>query len=264
MKIDRVLLTLNNNKIYTKFWNIVAPIWKNKFKIKPTLIFIGSEDEFKSNNFENLEDYIILNKVEEVFRSYPDWSVTWGVMYGASKFPNDVCITCGIDQIPLNYSFFDAIKNIEDDKYIIGFSDGYIGYTKNTLSYFNTKTNKLYPSSHHVAKGYLYKEIYNIEDDWELEIKKVYNSRGDYYLPNSLWGLDECYSSDKIENYNNKNKIVFLDYYKNDYGKTRLVDVKDVNMELVRDEYYTEFTCKTYNDDYILINNIIQNIKEYN
>ena len=33
MKIDRVILSVNNNPTYTVFWNIVSKIWKEKFNI---------------------------------------------------------------------------------------------------------------------------------------------------------------------------------------------------------------------------------------
>ena len=45
MKIDRVILVLNNNPTYTHFWKVVSKVWKNNFNIKPTLIFNGTQKE---------------------------------------------------------------------------------------------------------------------------------------------------------------------------------------------------------------------------
>ena len=59
MKVDRVILVLNNNPKYTFFWSVVSKVWKNNFNIKPTLVFNGTQKEFDGNNF-NIppEDYI--------------------------------------------------------------------------------------------------------------------------------------------------------------------------------------------------------------
>jgi len=45
MKIDRVILSVDNNPTYRVFWNIVSKIWKEKFNINPTLFFHGTEKE---------------------------------------------------------------------------------------------------------------------------------------------------------------------------------------------------------------------------
>ena len=44
MKIDRVILTSNNNENYYHFWNIVSKIYKINFNITPTLIWFGNEE----------------------------------------------------------------------------------------------------------------------------------------------------------------------------------------------------------------------------
>ena len=87
MNIDRVIFPLNNNKIYTGFWNVFARVWREHFNIIPTMMFVGTEEELNSNNFDkNIGDIIRLEPVQEVAESYPDWSVTWSIIYGASLF----------------------------------------------------------------------------------------------------------------------------------------------------------------------------------
>jgi hypothetical protein len=270
MKIDRVILTLNNNKTYTPFWNIVAPIWKNIFNITPTLIFNGTQEEFDSNNFDlSFGDYIILNSIPEVSEPNPDWSVTWSLFWGASQYPDDVCLLSGIDQIPIGNFFFKEILKYDNDKFIIGFSDAYANYNIHTLGYFNTQTNVLYPSSHLVGKGKKFKEIYQILDDWEKEIVKVFNTKDRYYLknnfyPNRLWGIDECYSSEMISIFDKQDDIIHLGIFWDYWHKNRIDLSGKINdnfdINLVQSGYYSELTCKGIekykNEIEMIINNL--------
>jgi hypothetical protein len=272
MIIDRVILTLDNNKIYTPFWNIVSPVWKEVFNITPTLVFNGTAAEFEENNFDmSFGDYIIIEKVPEVCESNPDWSVTWSLFWAASKFADDVCLLSGIDQIPIGDLFFKMVNEVEEDKFIVGFSDAYRTYKKETLGYFNTNTNILYPSSHLVGKGSKFKEIYDINDDWKSEIVKVYNSKNKYYLnnnfyPNKLWGLDECYSSDKITLFEKQDEIVHFDIFWEYWFKNRIDLGGNINVNfdinLIRSGYYSELTCKEYYGHKPLMDYIIQNLKK--
>lgn len=194
--IDRVIMCMTNNEKYLDFWNYISKVYRTKFDTLPTLMFSGSEQEYRTLiESERLSpqygEIIHLPRVNGVhFDSNLDWTCTWGLFYGASLFPDDVCMLSGIDQIPLSGLFYDAMRehfNRSTD-YIIGFSDAY-----------SSNPNRLYPSSHHVALGKSFKTLYGIDDSWSVELQKVYSNRNNYpVLPNSLWGLDEFYSSDLI------------------------------------------------------------------
>lgn len=241
MKIDRVLFVLNNNEIYTKFWNVVTPIWKEKFNIQPTLLFIGTEEEFQSNNFDINHDII---KIELDIANKYRWLLPWSLFWLATKYQDDVCLISGIDQIPLNDDFFECIKDIDNEKFIIGLSDAYVGYKPKTLGYFNTKSNVLYPTGQVVGLGKNFKKLFTIEDELDDELNKIYLNRNNFYLPYDLRGIDECYFSDIIENYIKKEEIVFLEYYKI-WGDRRLYDISHLNIELLNQGYYSEYTSKT-------------------
>jgi len=226
MKVDRLITCLNNNDIYTGFWNAFSPVWSKKFNLRPTLVFLGSEQELRSNNLsEEYGDIIRLDPVPEVTVDHRlDWSVTWALFYAASQFQEDVCMLQGIDQMPLSNFFFDQIKDVDEDKYVIGFADAYEGYSPAQLGYHNL-TNSFYPSSHHVAKGKWYKNIYSIDDDWSSEVKKVFQTRSSYHLPQNLWGLDECYSSkliSKFEQEVDSEKFHKCRFFKDFWFKSRI------------------------------------------
>jgi hypothetical protein len=245
MKVNRVLLALNSNPVYTKFWNFVAPLWADKFDIKPTLIFFGNDDDIDRNNLNTSYDII---KIEN--NSYGRWSIPWSLFWLASRFPNDICMTCGIDEIPLSFDFFNKISSISDDKFIIGLSDAYNGYKIDTLSYYNTSTNVLYPSAYVVSKGLKFKEIFKIEDDFISELSKVEKNKINYHVPtNDLWGIDECYYSDMIFKYDNPGDIIYLDYYKT-FGPRRLYE-SNFDINLLKNGYYSEFTSKNADIDTI-------------
>lgn len=272
MKVDRVIIALNNNQTYTHFWNVFSPIWVDVFKIKPVLIFNGTIDEFNQLNFNMVNcEYIIVNKIKNIPSETPDWSVTWSLFWGASQFKDDVCMLVGADQLPLSLFFFDKIKDFSKNDFVIGFSDAYKNYNKETLGYFNTKSNVMYPSSHLVGKGSIFKEIFEIDDLWEDELKKVYSKRELFYLnckfyPNTLWGLDECYSSDKIFNFPNKEKIHHLNIFWDYWHKNRIDLGGNINnnfsIDNLKNGHYSELTTKNFFGDKLKINTIIDVLKK--
>jgi hypothetical protein len=127
----------------------------------------------------------------------------------------------------------------------------------------------LYPSSHLVGKGKKFKQIYQILDDWEEEIVKVFNTKDRYHLKNNfyanrLWGLDECYSSEMISIFNKQEDIVHLGIFWDYWYKNR-IDLNgrinhNFDIDLVKSGYYSEVTCKgieSHKDDIeIIINNL--------
>jgi hypothetical protein len=272
MKIDRVILAVDNNPIYTVYWNIVSEIWDKKFNIKPTLIFHGDEEEFKSCNFNTSNyDYLILSPMPHISNPKPNWVIPWSLFWGATQYMDDVCLLSGLDQIPVGDFFFKRLLDIDDDKFIIGFADAYKTYNQYTLGYFNTQTNVLYPSSHLVGKGKKFKDIFQIEESFEEEAIKVFNNKEKYYLNNNfypsskLWGLGECYASEKLSIYKEED-IIKLNLFWN-YWMPNRIDFHTINVDfdlnLVKTGYYSEATCKDYNKHKDKIDLIIENIKGF-
>lgn len=199
--IDRVIFCLTNNENYIDFWNYISKVYYNKFDVKPTVFFSGSIVEYQNlvdsgRLSKEFGDVFHLNRVFGIpYDKNLDWTCTWSLFYGASLFPNEVCMLSGIDQIPLSGNFFEIVKQINPrENYIVGFSDA---YGKSSLNLEETGVGSFFPSSHHVGLGSYYKKIYDIEKNWEDELNKVFNSDIKNILinNNNFWGLDECYSS---------------------------------------------------------------------
>jgi|688.fasta_scaffold23718_9 hypothetical protein len=233
MQINRVLFCLNNNPIYTGFWNINSKIWSEKYNLKTTLFFVGDQTEFNNLNLsKNFGEVFFLPNLKQDLSngSKRNWLVTWSLFYGATLFPNEVCLTSGIDQIPLGNHIFELADRYSD-KYLISFSDAY------------NKLENLFPSSHHIALGSDFKKIFEIEDNWEEEALKVFNSKTRYKtLASDFWGLDEAYSSDMILKKRNEN-IVFVKDFFSEWSHRRIDGRKDgmgYNKELLKKGYYSE------------------------
>lgn len=232
MKIDRVIVVLNNNKNYVSFWNVFSKIWKTKFKVTPTLMFVGTDDELKENDLSQKYGEIIrLEPLSEVvLDSSLDWSVTWALFYGPTLFPEEVCMTSGIDQLPLSDKFIASISEDSKESYIVGFAGAY------------RDIPNIFPSSHHVALGKTFKEMYEIEDDWHSEIRKVFNTRSRYTrLSGNYWGLDEAYSSERLLD-SNSDKIVYKDIFHSDWVPYRLDrgGILSYDVEKLKSGFYTE------------------------
>jgi len=238
MNIDRVVFCVDNNPSYFMFWNNYSYIWKDYFNINPTLFFIGSKRDLDASIDQTAGDVFRLENIEEIADPSPNWLVTWSLFWGASQFPDDTCFLSGIDQVPLSDYYVQQCKNFNSEDYIVFFADAYEGYSLNTLGYWNTSTNLMYPSSHHLSKGKNFKKIYDIEDDWADEANKVFKSRDNFYLNNiyypqsKLWGLDECYSSWILSLYPEQSKIKYLNEFRRNHVKKR-IDLNAYNYKSV-------------------------------
>jgi hypothetical protein len=266
MKIDRVILCLNNNPIYTGFWNPFSRVWKEKYGILPTLIFVGTEEEIEENNLSTEYGEIVrLEPVPEVIVDPNlDWSTTWGLFYGPTLFPEDVCLISGIDQLPLSSKVFSFLREhttpaITDDHYVVGLSDAKPQYTPN------------YPSSWHIAKGKNFKKLFDIEDEWEIEVKKVFSFKDKYSdrLPANFWALDEEHSSAILENYrkssNSPVPLIFLEMFSNYWLPNRIdrSGMLQYDKEILKRGGYSEIHAPRPFEDYKnYLNQLIDDLLE--
>jgi hypothetical protein len=230
MKVDRVIMALTANPKYTGYWPYVSKLWTEKFGITPTLVFYGTEQEQLACGIRHGE-FIRLNRIESVTLSRErEWACTWGLFYGATLFPDDICMLSGIDQVPLSGLFFDELKKVPNwpSKYVVGFGDAYRG------SYF--------PSSHHVATGKMFRKIYDIDPNWQMEIEKVYATRSRYpqHVAADCWGLDETYSSEFLLKHQD---VALMDIFWRLWHPRRIdrVNPTAADFDRIRHGYFSEW-----------------------
>jgi hypothetical protein len=168
MKIDRVILSTNNNPTYYQFWNPLSKVYKENFGITPTLIFLGSEEELESLPLSR--EYGDILRQDIVPSKDVSWTTTWALFYFTKNFPNEVCLINGIDQIPMGSKFLiDYIKEINENKYVMLIDDAY----KLMMGRKDWSEGGHSPSAYHIAKGETFNKVYSFEDTFENEIKKI-------------------------------------------------------------------------------------------
>jgi hypothetical protein len=191
MKIKYAIHSSNSNQTYLDFWPIISEIWQTKFNITPVLIYI-----------EDIENIIIPSDYGLVIRLKPIEGVSIisqtqiARIWATSLFPDDVSIISDIDMIPISkYYFIESIAEIEEIDYV-------------HLHPF-PKNYPNIPICYHVAMGKVFKDVLNIDTEWELFLKKVidYGIKKIDEKKSTSWFIDEIYSTDKIFNYNGKYKL---------------------------------------------------------
>jgi len=192
MKIDRVILSTNNNPTYYHFWNPLSKVYVEKFGIQPTLVFAGTQDELNELNLSTEYGEIIVQP------THPDyhipWQTTWMLFWATQFYPSETCLIIGIDQVPLSGMFIkDMIKDINENSYAMLIADAYRP---------NHWTSTSSPSSYHIAKGSTFDKVHNFECDWLTEATKVHSSgiKGFWEDTEGRWGIDESYSCHNLRN----------------------------------------------------------------
>jgi hypothetical protein len=271
MKIDKVILATDSNPTYIEFWNPISKVWKTKFNIDPILIFIGSENEFKSSNLS--EEYGKIIKQEPVLNIPTGWVSTWSLYYYTQFFSDDTIIIMGIDQLPLSKDFLiNRIKDINEDAYVMFIADAYDGPD----IWKKTPPNKMvgrFPTAYHIAKGKKFKEIYQFETTFAQEILKIDNHPNLHYTQHgnlTKWGIDESYASHKLREYYQKtynNNIVSLNLI-NELASRRIdrADLSNVfNLDIkekINNGYFIESHLpRPLNKNLDLFNYLVDNIK---
>lgn len=261
MKIDRVILTTNTDRAYYEFWNNLSFTYKTKFGIQPTLIFFGTECEFKELGLSDEYGDIFFEKPID---NVGNWYYTWALFYYTKFFPNETCLIMGIDQIPLGTYFLkDLIDNVNNDDYIMLIDDHYV---KTNQTKYDWSNGGFSPSAYHISKGTTYSNIYNFEDSFGEEIKKII-SEDLKTMWNNGWGMDESYSSKKLYEYNKKEIIKCFN--KSEELVQRRIECNRIyepsyNIDDLQNNQYIEcHSCRPYHKHKNYLDNLFNNIPKF-
>jgi UDP-2-acetamido-3-amino-2,3-dideoxy-glucuronate N-acetyltransferase len=258
MKVNRVILASDNNPLYYSFWNNLSKTYKEKFNINPTLVFFGTEEELKTANLsEEYGNIFLEKKIDDI----PLWQYTWALFYYTKFYLNDVCAVMGIDQIPLGTYFLkDIINNVDEDQYVMLIDNQYTLENKYPLKW---DQGGFSPSAYHIAKGSTFNDIYNFEDTFEKEIKKI-DSLNVPTMWEEKWGTDEGYSSKVLREYHDRKRI--SDLSASEQFLNRRIDCHryyevpyDIN--LLNSNYFIEcHACRPYEDHKQYLDNLFNSI----
>ncbi len=235
MKIDRVILSSDNNELYYPFWNPISKIYKENFDITPTLIWIGDEKTLKEKGLSEKYGDIVVQQAHPEYQI--PWQTTWALFHSTKYFLEDTCIIMGIDQVPLSDLFLvELIKNIDEDHYVMMIDDAY-----RPTSYWK-EVGGASPSSYHIAKGKIFNQVYEFENYFEEEIIKVYKTKDAFWSNgDDKWGIDESYSCKKLRQYEKSGGRV------HPLSKWRLLQKTRVDCHRTHEAYYDSDLLKAGN-----------------
>jgi len=185
MKIDYSILSVNDNPLYSDFWDLNKRFWYEYIGIKPMLVYINKTKEAIEEDDDSLIFYI-----REVPNVDSGFQTQISRLYVTQFFPNDVLITSDIDMFPLSKTYFNNIvENIPNDKLAILSSDAY------------PSSAVRYPICYNVGKGNTFDNILDLELNFSIFCDKMLKYGWG-------WDTDEKYLGMKVNE--KKDKCVFL------------------------------------------------------
>lgn len=256
MKINRVILSSNFNPTYYHFWNPLAKVYKEKFGLTPTLIWIGTKKELVEAGIDtSLGDV----KIVKSNKDYPiPFQTTWALFWATQFYKEDTCLIIGIDQLPLSNMFMNMVAELNTSDYAMLIADAY-------KPHYWTSTAS--PSSYHIAKGSTFNNVYNFERSFSKEIKKVVDSgvKAFWEDTDGRWGIDETYSCAKLRE-GKVNVVAFDNFSLLCERRVECERHKETpyNKELMKQGWYSEsHLCRPYTNHIDYINEMINNIPCY-
>jgi len=233
MKIEYAIHSSDSNPFYLDFWPHVSRIWKEVFHVTPILLYIDENHDIPID-----ETYGQVIK----FKPVPDVPLylqcLWIRYWYPSRVPNSICMISDIDMFPISKNYFiRQIQDIPDTKYV---------HLNPVHSYL--------PSCYHIAKGQLFKDILELDEEWPTSVINLYkrNLGHDCFtdknpiLKDKLqWGADEEYATQKIRNYPDQSIFHFIE------RKHKRIDRSDWSYtieKMKQDEYADSHSIRPYSD----------------
>lgn len=240
MKIDKVILTTDENPLYLDFWEPVSYVWKEIFKIEPVLGFYGNNDVPISEKYGKVVRLpLIENKkvgVPEIAR-----------LYLPTLFPDDICIVSDIDMLPMSKNlFFKRIEKVQDNDTLICLHSNPYGAYK-----FLNRVAMCYV----IGKGSLFTQYFCDNNNF----KDFINGLGRLHH-----GTDEQFLSKRIFKQVSKERALpfyFLDSY---YPIERMGRKSNINIQDKKlFEHFDWHMPRPYGEYKDKIDNVIERMKQY-
>jgi hypothetical protein len=201
MRVDKVIMSCDDNGTYLKLWSYVARICREILKVTPVLFHITNEssDFFDDGNG-------IVKKIKKLSHVKTSIQAQFYRIYGTSFFPNDFCLTSDIDMlIPNKEYFLKTVENIDNDSFVVYCSDVYNPELPDVTGMFFK--NRM-PLCYYIGKGSDYVKIFEIETSFSNFMYKVLSYDFGYDVP--YGDRDEIYCGYKLVENRENNKVVFL------------------------------------------------------
>ena len=147
MKIDKVILSANENKDYIDFWPLVSEAWE-RIGVEPILIYTGK-------SMPQIDGNAIKIHVPFISTAFVSQNVR---LLAPILFPDENCIISDIDSLPLSGEYFNnSVNKIEDNKFVIYRPDA--------------AASNMIPICWNLAKGIMWGQIFKVKSLRGIKIK---------------------------------------------------------------------------------------------
>jgi len=233
MKIDKVIVSSNNDEKYLTFWPIIKKAW-NAIGIEPLLIFTDKNPTDICSN----KDVVYFN-TGELNPGFVARNIR--VLYPA-LFQNKVCLLSDIDMIPLDKNYFsNRIKDISNDDFLM---------FRNNLT-----TESQIPICWNAAKGKVWGDIFNVSNEQDINnlLYKWYEKSK--VNKDDEWYNDQIMLKKYITSYEKNNgKILKIDDTITEFRRLDRSNYSNALISIFKNERFTDFHMPTpYKKNRILI-----------
>lgn len=142
MKIDKIILSSDDNPDYLQFSEIVGKAWKKLIPEAKTVLLCISD--------KNIEAFDYIKSFHDEFVLMPNMAgvpsgnhaMASRLIYASSRTDDETVLLSDLDMLPLNRNFFvESVKNINDDKLVCLGGNAYGVPNKFPICYMVGKTN---------------------------------------------------------------------------------------------------------------------------
>lgn len=176
MRIDKVIMSCDDNRTYLNLWPYVSKICKLTLNITPVLFHITDEySDFKS------DEYGIVKKIKKNPELPSSFQSQIYRLYGTKFFSEESCLISDIDMFIFNRSYFiDQVKRYNPDDFIVYLSDAYDMKRPEVVNMY--ALNRV-PMCYVLGQGKTFNRLLNMNCDFNEFSEKVYNYNFGYNVP---------------------------------------------------------------------------------
>ena len=203
MKIDKVIMSCNDNPFYSDYWPVVSRVWKEKIGVEPVLVYFGDASKLS-------QEYGTVVEMEKI-ESVPIYTqAQWGRFWYTQFEPETMWLISDIDMLPMNRDYF--VTSVVDMPREI---EPYVHY--NTNAEFNQEIEEwklvgdcihggvCIPTCYSAGSGKLRKEMLDLVPSLEDSINNLKWEENDYnHAPDGVngcahWYAEEAYQGEKTK-----------------------------------------------------------------
>jgi hypothetical protein len=249
MKVDKILLSCDDNGNYLKLWKYVSEMCVKLLGVQPVLFHVCDEEK----DFES-DEFGLVKKVKKVRNVKSSIQAQWYRIYGTSYFPNENCLISDIDMlIPNKEYFLNQVSIFEENSLVVYSSDVYSENIQFTEKMF--RKNRL-PICYFLGKGKLFTSILEIESNFSNFLYKVLSYDFGYEVP--YGDRDEIYCGHKIIEKEQEFNLIKL--------KRNVINVWDIPNRVEKKNFFnlknSEIEKKTIIDFHVP-NNFVDKLEEF-